>query len=100
MSAGIPLAEAVELRRRARRARVLTALLAAAALCCAVGALLVARGPGTRTLVPLGRDTNAVLVLDLSASISADTFSRIAGTLRTLSTSGGRFALVVFSDLA
>jgi hypothetical protein len=100
MSAGIPLAEAVALRRCARRARALTALLAAAALGCAVAALLVSQSPRTRTLVPLGRDANAVLVLDLSASISADTFSRIAGTLRTLSASNGRFALVVFSDLA
>ena len=100
MSAGIPLADAVELRRHARPARVLTALLAAAAIGCAVAALLVARSPGTRTLVPLGRNASAVLVLDLSASISSDTFSRIAATLRTLSASKGRFALVVFSDLA
>jgi hypothetical protein len=96
----IPLADAAELRRRARPARVLTALLAAVAIGCAVAALLLARSPRTRTLVPLGRSANAVLVLDLSASISADTFSRIAGTLRTLSASSGRFALVVFSDLA
>ena len=100
MNAGIPLADAVELRRRARPARLLTALLAAAAIGCAVAALFVARTPRTRTLVPLGRNANAVLVLDLSASISADTFSRIAGTLRTLSASSGRFALVIFSDLA
>ena len=100
MSAGIPLADAVELRRRARPARLLTALLASAAIGCAVAALLVARSPGTHTLVPLGRNADAVLVLDLSASISADTFSRIAGTLRTLSASSGRFALVIFSDLA
>ncbi|MGH2852537.1 MAG: vWA domain-containing protein [Solirubrobacteraceae bacterium] len=100
MNAGIPLADARRLRRLARPARVLTMLLAAAAIGCAVAALLVARNPRTRTLVPLGRNADAVLVLDLSASISADTFSRIAGTLRTLSTSNGRFALVVFSDLA
>lgn len=100
MNAGIPLADAVELRRRARPARLLTATLAAAAIGCAVAALVVARSPGTRTLVPLGRRASAVLVLDLSASISPDTFSRIAGTLRTLSSGSGRFALVVFSDLA
>jgi hypothetical protein len=100
VNAGIPLADAIELRRRARPARLLTALLAAAAIGCAVAGLLVAQSPRTRTLVPLGRNANAVLVLDVSASISADTFSRIAGTLRTLSTSSGRFALVIFSDLA
>ena len=100
MSAGIPLADAVELRRRARPARLLTVLLAAAAIGCAVAALLVARSPRTRTLVPLGRNANAVLVLDLSASISADTFSRISATLRALAESSGHFALVVFSDIA
>ena len=100
MNAGIPLADAVELRRHARPARLLTSLLAGAAIGCAVAALLVARSPGTRTLVPLGRNASAVLVLDVSASISPDTFSRIAGTLRTLSASSGRFALVIFSDIA
>jgi hypothetical protein len=100
VSTGIPLADAVELRRRARPARVLTALLAAAAIGCGVAAILAARSPRTHTLVPLGRNANAVLVLDLSASVSGDTFSRIAGTLRTLSASRGRFGLVIFSDLA
>ncbi len=100
MSAGIPLADAGDLRRRTRPARLLVALLAATAIACAVASLLVARSPRTRTLVPLGRSANAVLVLDLSASVSAGTSSRIAGTLRMLSASGGRFALVVFSDLA
>jgi len=100
MNAEIPLADAVELRRRARPARLLTRLLAAAAIGATVAALLVARSPHTLTLVPLGHNANAVMVLDVSASISADTFSRIAGTLRTLSTSNGHFALVVFSDLA
>jgi len=99
-SSGIPLADAVDLSGRARPARVLTALLATAALGCAVAALLVARSPHTGTLVPLGHNANGVVVLDLSASISADTFSRIAGTLRTLSASDGHFGLVVFSDLA
>jgi hypothetical protein len=100
MNAGIPLADAGELRRLARLARVLRVLLAGVAIGCVVAALLVARNPRTRTFVPLGHSANAVLVLDLSASISADTFSRIAGTLRTLAASNGRFALVVFSDSA
>lgn len=102
MKAGIPLADAVALRRFARPARLLTALLAAAAIGCAVAALLVARSPRTRTLVPLGRNSNAVLVLDLSASITvdADASSRLGWTLRSLSASSTRLALVIFSDLA
>jgi hypothetical protein len=100
MSAAIPLADAVALHRRSLAARLLRVLLAAAAIGCAVAALLVSRNPRTQTLVPLGHRASAVLVLDLSASISADTFSRIAATLRSIATSGGRYALVAFSDLA
>ncbi len=100
MSACIPLADAAALRRRARPARLLIALLAVAAVACAAAALLVARNPRTRTLVPLGRSANAVLVLDLSASISADTYSRIAAILRSVASGDGHYALVVFSDLA
>jgi hypothetical protein len=39
-------------------------------------------------------------VLDLSASISQDTYSRIGATLETLAHSNGHYGLVVFSDEA
>jgi hypothetical protein len=65
VSSGIPLADAVEVGRRARPARLVSALLAAAAIGGAVGALLVVRSPGTSTFVPLGRNASAVVVLDL-----------------------------------
>jgi hypothetical protein len=39
-------------------------------------------------------------VLDLSASVSTDTYSRIGATLRDLAAGGGRYGLVVFSDVA
>jgi len=48
--------------------------------------------------VPLPRSANTIVVLDLSASISSDTFSRIGGTLSALARSGNRFGLVLFSD--
>ena len=41
-----------------------------------------------------------MLVLDLSASISQDTFSQIGGTLAAFSRSRTRFGLVLFSDQA
>ena len=41
-----------------------------------------------------------MVVLDLSASISSDTFSRIGETLRGSPTRDGRYGLVVFSDVA
>ncbi len=44
--------------------------------------------------------SSAIVVLDVSASISADTFSRIGATLSSLARSGGRYGLVVFSDQA
>ena len=39
-------------------------------------------------------------MLDLSASISADTYSRIGQTLRQIVRRGGRYGLVVFSNTA
>jgi uncharacterized protein (DUF58 family) len=50
--------------------------------------------------VPLPAHADTVLVLDVSASISSDTYSRIGGTLSALLHSGDRFGLVVFSDEA
>jgi hypothetical protein len=41
-----------------------------------------------------------MIVLDLSASISSDTFSRIGETLRKLVATGGRYGLVIFSSVA
>jgi hypothetical protein len=41
-----------------------------------------------------------IVVLDLSASISSDTYSRIGQTLRQIVRRGGRYGLVVFSNTA
>ena len=49
-------------------------------------------------LLPAGSD--GLVVLDLSASISSDTYARIGGTLDRLADSGGRYGLIVFSDTA
>ncbi len=40
------------------------------------------------------------MVLDLSASISSDTFNRIGATLDQLAATNGRYGLIVFSDVA
>ena len=66
----------------------------------AVAFIFVARHPHTTTIVPLPPHADTIVVLDLSASISTDTFSRIGGTLSALSRSGSRIGLVVFSDQA
>lgn len=97
---GIPLADAPALRSTARRTLAVRLLLALLCI-AAVGAIaLLGRHPHTQTIVPLPAGAQTVLVLDLSASISADTFSRIGGTLAALSRSGKRLGLVVFSDQA
>jgi len=44
--------------------------------------------------------TGDMIVLDLSASISQDTYSRIGETLRQLIATHGRYGLVVFSGVA
>lgn len=96
----IPLADAPELRVPARRTFAVRQLLALVCIAAVVAFVLFSRHPHTQTIVPLPAGAKTVLVLDLSASISSDTFSRIGGTLAALSRSGTSFGLVVFSDQA
>ncbi len=96
----IPLADAPALRVPGRVTLAIRTALAAGAIAAVVVFLLGSRHPRTQTVVPLPSHADTVLVLDLSASISADTYSRIGGTLAALSRSGRRFGLVVFSDSA
>ena len=96
----IPLADAPSFRAAARVTVAVRAALLLVVLGATVAFLLVARHPHTRTVVALPSDANTVLVLDLSASVSSDTYSRIGGTLAALSRSGRRVGLVVFSDVA
>ena len=96
----IPLADAPVLRGSARPALAVRVALAAVAVGAAIAFLLVSRHPGTRTIAGLPHDASTVIVLDVSASISSDTYSRIGGTLDAISRSGARTGLVVFSDIA
>src|SRR3954452_19782752 len=96
----IPLADSHALRPSARATLVVRAALAALALGATVTFLLLSRTPETRSIAGLPHDASTVLVLDLSASISSDTYSRIGGTLAALSRSRSRVGLVVFSDAA
>jgi len=96
----IPLADAGALRPAARRTLVVRAALALALAGIVVAAVVVSRRPHTQTIVALPAHSSAIVVLDVSASISADTYSRIGGTLSSLARSGGRYGLVVFSDQA
>jgi hypothetical protein len=96
----IPLTDAPALRSRARTTLAVRLLLAAVAVGAAVAFLVISRHPTTRTIAGLPHDARTVVVLDVSASISSDTYARIGGTLAALSHSPTRIGLVVFSDSA
>lgn len=100
MNSGIPLSDAPAFHAPAIVTRTILAVLAAAALAAAVAVLLASRTSHTRSLVSLPSNANVVIVLDLSASISSDSFSRIGATLRSLSQTNDRISLVIFSDEA
>lgn len=96
----VPLADARAFAPRARRTRLAQLAVAAAAAAAGVVLLVVAirSEPRTAAYVPAG--TSALVVLDVSASISADTYARITATLDRLVASDGRYGLVLFSDAA
>jgi hypothetical protein len=96
----IPLTEARGLAGIARRTAVLRLALALVVVGLAVAAISLARHPHTHVLVPLSSRGDTIVVLDLSASISTDTYSQIGATLSTLASSSSRLGLVLFSDQA
>ena len=96
----IPLADLGRLSDAARRTGR-TRLLAATAVVVVAGLALVVASrmhPTATPFVPAG--TTGIVVLDVSASISDETYARIAATLERLADSGGRYGLVLFSDTA
>jgi hypothetical protein len=96
----IPLPGARGLSRLARRTAVIRILLAVVLAALILAVAVAARHPGVRQPSALPVRSGDMIVLDLSASISSDTFSRIGETLRKLVSTGGRYGLVVFSDVA
>jgi hypothetical protein len=96
----IPLAGATGLAAFARRTRALRIGTAVALVALAAAAILLGRHPRIHELHFLPSGSNGVVVLDVSASISSDTYSQIGTTLRDLVATRGRYGLVVFSDTA
>jgi hypothetical protein len=94
----IPLVDARRLAPAARRTLVVLAALAAALAVVVGAAAFAGRTPHSKTVVAIPHGATAIVVLDLSASISSNTFARIGETLSQLAHSHGRFGLVVFSD--
>ncbi|MDX6569466.1 MAG: hypothetical protein QOH15_2044 [Gaiellales bacterium] len=100
-SARIPLSDVAGLLRAWRRTAVIRGVLAALLVALLLIAAFLSSRPTTRQpLHLLPKASNAIVVLDLSASISSDTFNRIGETLDQLAATNGRYGLVVFSDVA
>jgi hypothetical protein len=96
----IPLADAGDLAPQARRTLVVRLALVALTAGVVIAAVLVARSPHSQTIVTLPSRADTIVVLDLSASIGSDTYSRIGSTLSSLARSRSRYGLVVFSGEA
>ena len=95
----IPYGELGAVAGSTRRTLALRALLGAAAVAAAVVVVLLGRGEEAPA-GPLPAGTDGLVVLDLSASISTDTYARIGATLDELADTDGRYGLIVFSDTA
>jgi von Willebrand factor type A domain len=94
----IPLADLQLFEPAWRRTRVVRLALATALVACIVAAFFVSpTAPGPRVLPA---DTAGIVVLDVSASIKPGTYELIYRELSTLASSGDRFGLVLFSDVA
>jgi hypothetical protein len=96
----IPLTTDRKLAGIARRTGALRLALALVVVGSAVAAIFIARHPHTHVLVPLSARGDTIVVVDLSASISTDTYSQIGATLASLAHSNRRLGLVLFSDQA
>ena len=96
----LPLADFASFVRRSLAVRRIQLVLAALLLALAATALVAALSARTTTSSVLPRSATGIVVLDVSASISSDTYARISGTLDRLVRSGGEYGLVLFSDTA
>jgi len=96
----IPLADFPSFGGAARRTAAVRLVLGTLAVAALVAAALTARHPHVRSVAPVARDGSTIVVLDVSASVSTDTYQQIASTLSELAHAGGRLGLVVFSDQA
>jgi hypothetical protein len=96
----VPYTGAQTLARAAARTTVARAVLALALIALVVLTALAARHPQLDKHPLLPANAGGIVVLDLSASISEDTYSRIGQELQKLVDAGGRYGLVVFSSNA
>jgi hypothetical protein len=96
----IPYVGTQAFRRAATRTLLTRVALAVLLVALVLAAAAAARSPRVTEQPFLPANASGVVVLDLSASITSDTYSRIEQTLRELVSRGGRYGLVVFSTSA
>jgi len=94
----IPYAGTASLARQAARTQLVRVLLWVALVVLVVLTALAARHPRASAQPYVPPAAGGIVVLDLSASITSDTYSRIHQTLQQLVARGGRYGLVVFSS--
>lgn len=99
-AASIPLGDAGPLWPARNRTRVLRVALALVLAGTGAAAFLTSRTTAGAAAPYLGTASRGIVVLDLSASVENLTLDRMYETLASLSRSGGRYGLVVFSDQA
>lgn len=96
----IPYTGTSAFARLASLTRLVRIALALALVVLVVLASLAVLHPRASEAPVLAPQTGGIVVLDLSASITQDTYSRIHQTLEQLVARGGRYGLVVFSNVA
>jgi hypothetical protein len=96
----IELADLPALAAAADRTRRLRLATGALVLGLAVAVVLTAPRRTASASALLARGASGIVVVDVSASISSDTYARIAATLDRLRRGGGSAGLVLFSDTA
>jgi hypothetical protein len=94
----IPLGDASALRRFTTRTQLVRGGLAAAILLLGLLAVLFARTSSNRNAPLLSAGSDGIVVLDMSASASANEYADIQRYLEDLIKTHGRFGLVLFSD--
>lgn len=99
-TARVPLADAGPLRPLLRRGRILRLVLALMLVASAVLAIAEATRLRAQPAPVALPNTSAILVVDISSSITSAVYRQIEHTLHTAARSGDRYGLVVFSDVA
>jgi hypothetical protein len=96
----IPLPDTAGLTRALQRTRAVRIVLGIGLLVCGAAAFVLALDlrEGRHGFLPAG--SNGVIVVDLSASITPDSYRRVRSVLEDASKTGERWGLVLFSDNA